>query len=420
MDGTRRPRRFVESLLSFGAYPEESNKQRARRRIILIATWVTAPVTLLTVLLDLTAGFTWVAAGNVITVVGALGGVAALQWRPHHFAVIVNGVFVLVFVPQLIETTLFGGLVSSAFVVLYGIVLVLGALVALSIRAAFGWFLAFIASVVFGAVIPEFVDRVYEPRDVLPKTVFNVIAVASLTFIVMTYFVRQRDRAQQQSDDLLHNILPDEIAARLKNTSEMIAESFDSASVLFADVVGFTPMSADMSPPALVGLLNRLFSDLDGYVNDLGLEKIKTVGDEYMVASGVPEPRRDHALAMAELALRMRAHIERTSYYGHRLEMRIGINSGPVVAGIIGTHKFSYDLWGDTVNLASRMESTGVPGSIQVTPTTYDLIKSAFVCEPRGPVKIKGKGEINTYLLLSAKPQHRPTGSSESHGSPRP
>jgi guanylate cyclase len=219
----------------------------------------------------------------------------------------------------------------------------------------------------------------------------------------MAYFVRQRDRFQKQSDDLLHSILPDEIATRLKTDTSMIADDFPEASVLFADVVGFTPMSAGMTPPQLVGLLNSVFTKFDEFVEDLGLEKIKTVGDEYMVAAGVPLPRPDHADAIAELALRIRNHVAAHDFDGQRLTLRIGINSGPVVAGIIGTHKFSYDMWGDTVNTASRMESEGIPGKIQISHATHDLIHDRYTCEPRGSITVKGKGEMETYLLVARR-----------------
>jgi guanylate cyclase len=226
--------------------------------------------------------------------------------------------------------------------------------------------------------------------------------VTTFLFAGMAYFVRQRDRFQRQSDDLLHNILPADIARRLKSDTTMIADDFDTASVLFADVVDFTPMSAEMSPPELVRLLNAVFTIFDGFVEELGLEKIKTVGDAYMVAAGVPVARPDHAHAIAELALRIRDHTENNHFDGHDIRLRIGINSGPVVAGIVGTHKFAYDLWGDAVNTASRMESGGVPGSIQVTPATYELIRDKYVCEARGVVSVKGKGDMNTYILVSA------------------
>jgi guanylate cyclase len=156
-----------------------------------------------------------------------------------------------------------------------------------------------------------------------------------------------------------------------------------------------------MSPNELVGLLNSLFSTFDRFVEELELEKIKTVGDEYMVASGIPVERSDHAHAIAELALRMRDELEATRFDGRQISMRIGINSGPVVAGIIGTHKFAYDLWGDAVNTASRMESEGVEGGIQISEASYQLIKDDFVCEPRGHIPVKGKGDMPTVLLVS-------------------
>ena len=244
------------------------------------------------------------------------------------------------------------------------------------------------ASVVYAVAIPDWVDPIYELSDPTADAAFNLVATGILTIAVLAYFVRQRDRFQERSDDLLHNILPDEIVARLKAGSTMIADDFTSASVLFADVVGFTPMSAAMSPAELVGLLDDVFTRFDGFVAELGLEKIKTVGDEYMAAAGVPRARADHAHAIADLALRIRDHVAANQVNGHRLSLRIGINSGPVTAGIIGAHKFSYDLWGDTVNTASRMESEGVPGSIQVSPSTYELIKDEYLCEARGLIPV--------------------------------
>jgi adenylate cyclase len=159
-----------------------------------------------------------------------------------------------------------------------------------------------------------------------------------------------------------------------------------SASVLFADVVDFTPISANMSPAELVGMLDELFTVFDGLVTELGLEKIKTIGDAYMVASGVPVSRDDHADAIADLALRIHDQVATTTFGGQQLQMRVGIASGPVTAGIIGTHKFAYDLWGDTVNMASRMESSGLAGETQLASSTYELLRDRYRCEPRGPV----------------------------------
>ena len=201
----------------------------------------------------------------------------------------------------------------------------------------------------------------------------------------------------------MHAILPDQIAAQLKDEPGTIADDVPSASVLFADVVDFTPMSANMSPGELVGMLDELFTVFDGFLIDLGLEKIKTVGDAYMVAAGVPQARPDHASAIAELALRIRDRVATTTFGGRQLRMRIGVASGPVTAGIIGTHKFAYDLWGDTVNTASRMESSGLPGEIQLAPSTYELLRERYRCRPHGPVQVKGKAEMMTFLLLGRR-----------------
>jgi adenylate cyclase len=289
---------------------------------------------------------------------------------------------------------------------MFNLLIVLAALLALGYRAASWWFAAFVGSVVYAALIHNRIDPVYEPR---PTSVaaWNLIATGAITFVVTVYFVRQRDRFQKQSDDLLHNILPDEIAVRLKANASMVADSFESASVLFADVVDFTPMSAGMSAADLVALLNRIFTTFDAFVDELGIEKIKTVGDEYMVASGVPVPRKDHAEDVADLTLRRRDHVASNEFEGPRIRLRIGINSGPVVAGIIGTHKFAYDLWGDVVNTASRMESEGLPGSIQISATTFSLIEDRFVCERRGLIPVKGKGEMDTYILISKRFEDR-------------
>jgi class 3 adenylate cyclase len=209
---------------------------------------------------------------------------------------------------------------------------------------------------------------------------------------------------QQRSERLLLNILPRPIAERLKDDHRAIADGFAEVSVLFADVVGFTAMSARMPPADLVRVLNRVFSLFDTLAERHGLEKIKTIGDCYMAVAGIPTPRADHARAVADMALDMQAALaEFDTGTPDRLRIRIGINSGPVVAGVIGLRKFIYDLWGDTVNVASRMESTGVAGAVQVSEATHRLLQDDFAFEPRGPVHVKGKGDMNTWLLTGRR-----------------
>ena len=210
---------------------------------------------------------------------------------------------------------------------------------------------------------------------------------------------------QEQTERLLLNLLPAPIAKRLQQGENPIAESFDEVSVLFADLVGFTEFSSRKTPEKLVSILNLIFSKFDQLAQHYGLEKIKTIGDAYMVVGGLPTPRPDHAEVIAKMALAMQAAIVNiNTQIGEAFKLRIGINSGPVVAGVIGLNKFIYDLWGDTVNMASRMEVNGVPGEIQVTATTYEHLKEQFVFEERGCIPIKGKGEMMTYLLREQKP----------------
>ncbi|WP_449420426.1 adenylate/guanylate cyclase domain-containing protein [Phormidium nigroviride] len=206
---------------------------------------------------------------------------------------------------------------------------------------------------------------------------------------------------QGQTERLLLNILPEPIANRLKQHEGIIADDFAEVTVLFADIVGFTPLSASMSPIALVDLLNQIFSAFDHLCERHGLEKIKTIGDAYMVVGGLPTPRSDHAETIAQMAIDMQVEIALFNAKNNKdFSIRIGIHSGPVVAGVIGIKKFIYDLWGDTVNLASRMESHGLAGQIQVSDVTYELLKDKFLLQKRSPIQIKGKGEMTTYFLL--------------------
>jgi class 3 adenylate cyclase len=214
-------------------------------------------------------------------------------------------------------------------------------------------------------------------------------------------FLQKRtiEEERAKSERLLKNMLPEAIAERLKTSPGAIADGHEAVSVLFADIAGFTPMSAKMSPEELVRLLNEIFSTFDGMAAQHGLEKIKTIGDAYMVVGGVPAARPDHATAVAAMALEMR---EATARFG--LQMRIGAHTGPAVAGVIGTAKYSYDLWGDTVNTASRMESHGAPGRIHISDEFRAALGDRWKLEERGVVEIKGKGPMKTWWLDSASP----------------
>ncbi len=234
---------------------------------------------------------------------------------------------------------------------------------------------------------------------------FSVSIVALFLIGYIAILSYNLERRRRQADQLLLNILPRSIAEQLEYAPDrIVAEHVPSASVLFADLAGFTPLSAGMAAADVVQLLNEVFSAFDHLVEQRGLEKIKTIGDCYMVAAGVPEPRADHASILVDLALAMQDCVAGRLFMGNDLRFRIGISSGPLVAGVIGRKKFIYDLWGDTVNTASRMESHGIGGRIQVTESTHSLIRSAFCCEPRGMIPVKGKGDMPTWFVLSRNP----------------
>lgn len=387
--------------MTIGEYRGETDIQRGKRRIV-VGYFIFGPLVRIGFV---ASGFgqdaPWL---SEILLLASLTGVLALvvlRTRPDWFIAIVQVMLFVQLVENLLETITPGGLVPSGVSISWGILAVVASLIVLGVRPALWWFLGYQLTIVLAVLIPGWVDPDHFGAEEDVTIALTVGMYTTFVFASMSYFVHQRDVFQKESDDLLHSILPNEIARRLKAERTMIADDYEGASVLFADLAGFTPMSATMTPPELVGLLNQIFTVFDRFVDELGLEKIKTVGDEYMVASGVPVARPDHAEAIAHLALRMRDHVLANDFDGHRIRLRIGINSGPVVAGIVGTQKFAYDLWGDAVNTASRMESSGIIDAIQISPATYALIKDEFECEPRGTIEIKGKGEMETYILVS-------------------
>ena len=217
-------------------------------------------------------------------------------------------------------------------------------------------------------------------------------------------FMREIQLEREKSERLLLNILPAAVAARLKQTQDIIADNFEDVSVMFVDIVDFTPLATSMPAAEMVRLLNAVFSTFDALVDRYGLEKIKTNGDSYMVVGGLPNPCDDCLEGVASMALDVLTSASQFSRPdGQPLRLRVGIHAGPVVAGVIGTKKFAYDLWGDTVNIASRMESQGLPGAIQVTQDVYERLRDRYVFQPRGEISIKGKGGMLTYWLTGRK-----------------
>lgn len=342
-------------------------------------------------------------------------GYYALTGRYHLFRF--SQLLITLIFPALLMLVL-GGFVNSSGVILWSLTSPVGALLFDSRRKAALWFVAFTALVIgtglagTGIIGPFFPEPHALPLNLINMFfIMNAIGPSVVVFLLLTYFATRRDETQDllvaeqaKSDVLLLNILPQSIARRLKDGQHNIAECIDSASILFADIAGFTPLSADLGVERVVELLNDLHTGFDDIMERYKLEKIRTIGDGYMAASGVPTPRADHAHALADAALEMMAFTrELSTHYELPIRLRVGINSGTIMAGVIGRRKFSYDVWGDPVNVASRMESHGVAGAIQIAERTYELLKNDFVLEPRGTIEIKGKGEMRTWFLVGRK-----------------
>lgn len=302
-----------------------------------------------------------------------------------------------------------GGFVNSSAVILWSLLCPLGALLFATPRQAVIWFGAYLGLVAASGFLQPLlrVDSSLPDPMVLFLFAMNIASVSTIAFILLNYFVRQEQQSMQllkveqdRSERLLLNVLPKEIAGELKEGNRLVAQQHDAVSILFADIVGFTGMSERLTPCNVVELLNEVFSHFDSIVEQYGLEKIRVIGDSYMVVAGAPRERPDHAQILARLALEMKqCQCKSEAPDGNKLRFRIGINSGPVVAGIIGQSKFHYDVWSDAVNIAARMESHGIPGEIQIARPTYELIRNEFICRPRGAIVVKGKDKMETWFL---------------------
>ncbi|MCH8878215.1 MAG: adenylate/guanylate cyclase domain-containing protein [Chloroflexi bacterium] len=305
-----------------------------------------------------------------------------------------------------------GGLTTSSNLA-WSMLVPLVAMLSSRPREAIPWVVAYFVLIGFTGLVEPMVfpDSGLNAADALFKYSFNTINISALLFLVVLYFIRQKNRAyellqeeERKSEDLLLKVLPKEVALILRSGKKTIAEQFESASILYADIVGFTPMSERMAPDEMIALLDEIFSSFDEIIDKYDLEKIRTIGDNYMVVSGAPRRRSDHAQALARAALEMADYARLIPPQdGEKVEFRIGMNSGPVVGGVIGQSRFHYDVWGDAVNTASRMESHGVPGRIQITSHTQEMLADDFIFERRGFTEVKGKGRMETWYLVGSK-----------------
>jgi guanylate cyclase len=402
---------WVGRVSMIGADPRDSDDVRLRKILLVVICLLILPISIAWGAIYLALGV-W---AGLIAWLYTLVSVAAIAVfaRTKDVDWLLRVELTDILLAPTISMAFAGGFVATGAVGLWGILAPLGALIFQGARAGVRWFVAFVVVFIASGTVGEVAALAPPLPSWFPPLMIalNITVGGAVVFGLLVQFVRQREEAeealrgeQERAENLLLNILPRSIADKLKADSTTIADQFAAASILFADIVDFTPLSERLQPAEVVGMLDHLFTHFDNLADRYGVEKIKTIGDCYMAAAGVPTPREDHARVMALLALDMREAMRTQDAVAHLgLELRIGINSGPVVAGVIGRKRFLYDLWGDAVNMASRMETHGTPGQIQVGRGTYELLRDEFVLEPRGTVAIKGKGDVETWYLVGPR-----------------
>ncbi|SEE17891.1 adenylate/guanylate cyclase domain-containing protein [Jiangella alba] len=389
----------LRRLAALGADRSAGEDDRLRRSTLVLSTGLVCALTPFWIVTYLLLGLPVAALIPLAYLVVSLGSLAWFA-RTRRFATFrATQLAMMLVLPFALQWSL-GGFAASGAVSLWALSAALGALLFMGSGEAIPWFAAYLTLLVVSVLVEPLLEPAGIPGGVLVAFFAGNLAGPSLVaYLLLQYFVRGRDREHVRSERLLLNVLPAPVAARLKRRDAIIADRHE-ATVLFADIVDFTPLSAALPPEEVVRLLDGVFSAFDRLADEHGLEKIKTIGDAYMVAGGVPVPREDHCAAVADMALAMLRECERRGAGPDGLRFRIGMDTGPVVAGVIGRRKFIYDLWGDTVNTASRMESHGVPGAIQVSARVHERLRERYLFRSRGTIDVKGKGPMPTWLLL--------------------
>jgi class 3 adenylate cyclase len=416
--------RFLERLRNAGIEPGDNDEQRLNKSLLMLATGLASVAIMLWVGLYSILGpqfSTTIPFAFQLLLVGNMA--VYIQSRNFDlFRVTQLGLFL--FLPFVAQWT-GGTIISTSGVVLWGLLAPVGAILCIGVRQSVGWFIAWVAlTALSGAVDFYLADSPLALKSNVPirtTVVFfalNFISVATIIYLLLRLSIAEKRKAQEsleeahklikieqeRSEKLLLNILPGPIAERLKNSNKTIADGFADVTVMFADIVNFTQVAANMSPSQVFAMLNRIFSAFDELAEQFGLEKIKTIGDAYMVAGGLNEDAGDYSAAIADMAVAMRDLLRRDfSVNSSQLEVRIGIGTGPIVAGVLGKKKFIYDLWGDTVNIASRITTEGVPGMIQCDTTTYHRLASSFDFHEPQTIYLKGKGNMTVYRLIGRR-----------------
>ena len=418
------PPTLAERIRNAGIEPGDSEETRLNKSLLMLATGMAC-----------LAAMVWV---SIYSLIGPqisttlplifqllLAGNMALYIKTRNFSFFrLSQLGLFLFLPFGAQWTI-GNFIDSSGVVLWGLLAPVGALLCFGVKESLGWFIAWVILTAVTAGADYFIaDPTLAPKLLVPirtSLVFfalNFIAVASIIYMLLRFSIIERRSMQakleaahelvrieqERSEKLLLNILPSPVAERLKLSDQTIADGFADVTVMFADIVNFTQLASNMPPAQVFSMLNRIFSAFDEQAEQFGLEKIKTIGDAYMIAGGLNEGDTDYSIAIADMALAMRDLLRRDfTVNSSHLEIRIGIGTGPVVAGVVGKKKFIYDLWGDTVNIASRITSEGVPGMIQCDEATFKRLRDDFYFHSPQVVHLKGKGNMSVYRLVGRK-----------------
>ncbi len=423
-DSATVPSRFIDRLRNGGIEAGDSEETRLAKSLLMLATGLTSMAAMLWVALYWAMGpqfsstlpflFQLLLAGNIVFY--------ALSRNFDFFRVSQLGMFL--FLPFIAQWSI-GNFISSSGVVLWGLLAPIGALLCFGVSESLGWFIAWaVLTGLTGAADYYLATLALKPGAVLgnvpiPTAIvffaLNFIAVATIIYLLLRHSITEKRKTQQvleqahqrlgeeqeRSEKLLLNILPGPVAERLKASDQTIADGFSDVTVMFADIVNFTQVAANMSPSQVFTMLNRIFSAFDELAERFEVEKIKTIGDAYMVAGGINQSAENYTGGIVDMAIAMRDLLARDfSINASKLQIRIGIGTGPVVAGVVGKKKFIYDLWGDTVNLASRLTSECAPGDIQCDLATQERVKTLFEFSAPTTLSLKGKGDVATYRIV--------------------
>lgn len=415
------PSRFVDRLRNAGIEPGDSDELRLNKALLVFATGLVSVASTLWLAIYWSLGpqlsatlpfaFQILLAGNLL--------VYLKTGNFNFFRIAQLGLFL--FFPFVAQWSI-GNFITASGLILWGLLAPIGAILCFGVRESIAWFFAYVFLVAltgfFDYYLADAIPAAAGTRIPIRTSVFffalNFVAISTMVYLLLRFSIQEKQKIesklaeahrllqleQDRSERLLLNILPGPIAERLKNSNQTIADGFADVTVMFADIVNFTQVASGMTPSQVFAMLNRIFSVWDELAEKYGIEKIKTIGDAYMVAGGLNDAREDYSAAIADLALEMRDLLHRDFNVNDRhLDVRIGIGTGPVVAGVVGKKKFIYDLWGDTVNIASRITSEGTPGMVQCDAATWRRLKGQFAFDDAQVMYLKGKGNMTVYRL---------------------